>query len=164
MFKVILAGLLLCLTPNVYAQEKQAPASELAAESFMSLSDAQKQSTLLDLISANKSVQAKSLLEHWERTAPEENGPNEFLKSYIVDLIKAQEQSQTPEQTAESFMSLSDAQKQSTILELISVKKTDQAKSFLKQWERTSPKGKGPNQFIKSYILDLIKAQEDKQE
>lgn len=91
MFKVILAGLLLCLTPSVFAQEEQVQTPEQAVELFMSLSDAEKQSTLLDLISVKKTEQAKYLLEQWEKTAPEGKGPNEFLKSYILDLIKAQD-------------------------------------------------------------------------
>ncbi len=99
MFKVILAGLLLCLTPNVFAQEEQVQTPEQAVEVFMSLSDTEKQSILLDFISVKKTEEAKYLLEHWEKTAPEGKGPNDFLKSYILDLIKAQEQVQNAQES-----------------------------------------------------------------
>lgn len=99
MFKVILVGLLLCLTPNVFAQEKQVQTPEQAAEAFMALSDTEKQSLLLDFISVKKTQEAKYLLDHWEKNAPEGNGPNDFLKSYILDLIKAQEQGQNAQES-----------------------------------------------------------------
>ncbi len=99
MFKIVLIGLLLSLTPNVFAQQEQVQTPEQAAAVFMSLSDEQKQSTLLDFISVKKTAEARFLLEQWEKMAPEGKGPSDFLKSYILDLIKAQEQVQDAQES-----------------------------------------------------------------
>ncbi len=87
MLKAILMILMLCVTPNVFAQEEQTP--EQAVELFMSKSDMEKQSILMDLISVKKIEQADYLLDQWEKTAHEGKGPSEFLKSYIKGLINS---------------------------------------------------------------------------
>lgn len=91
MLKAMLVVFMLCVTPNVFAQEEQVQTPEQAVELFMSKSDLEKQSILIDLISAKKKEQAGYLLEQWEKTSPEGKGPSEFLKSYIKGLINAAE-------------------------------------------------------------------------
>lgn len=87
----MLVVFMLCVTPNVFAQEEQVQTPEQAVELFMFKSDLEKQSIVIDLISAKKKEQAGYLLEQWEKTAPEGKGPSEFLKSYIKGLINAAE-------------------------------------------------------------------------
>lgn len=80
---VLMAVLLLCSSPVVYAQQELSAESQDALKQFLAMENKDKHSVITEMVLMKKYDEARYLIAEWEKNAAEGQGPSDFLKNFV---------------------------------------------------------------------------------
>jgi len=81
-----------------------------------------------------------------------------LLLSSSTVLLAEQELTAESQQALKDFLAMDSKSKQSVIMEMLMMKKYDEARYLLAAWEKNAAAGEGPTDFLKGYVDTLVKS------